>query len=356
MKERLAYRSQFQPAPRRKDDGDFYALPGSTARRRSPYRTSSRTTKYIIRQLLRLSIAIMLPSGDDIPTVALGTWKASSEDVGAAVKAALEAGYRHIDGAWVYGNEAAIGQALKEVEHHVPRESLFITSKLWNTFHNPDDVEATLDETLAHLQTNYLDLYLMHWPIAQTADFKVDWELTENPIRTWKKMEEMVRKGKVRNIGVSNFNIRRLQNLTASDITIRPAVNQVELSYWNPQPELVSWSKDNGILLEAYSPLGSDVLVGKTLRLPPVRKIAKKLKITPAQVIMSWHVQRGTVVLPKSVDGGRISENYQIFRLPADLFNELEAAATAHRPHRINDPSSHWGIDIFEDDKEDDFH
>jgi hypothetical protein len=109
-----------------------------------------------------------------------------------------------------------------------------------------------------------------------------------------------------------SFNVRRLQNLTASPaLTIQPAVNQVELNYWNPQPELVAWSKAHNILLEAYSPLGGDGMVAKTLRLPVVQKIAKKLKITPAQVIISWHVQRGTVVLPKSVDLGRISENYQ---------------------------------------------
>jgi diketogulonate reductase-like aldo/keto reductase len=220
--------------------------------------------------------------------------------------------------------------------HHVPRESLFITSKLWNTFHNPDDIEPTLDETLRMLQTEYLDLYLIHWPIAQTPTGGgmnvVDWDLTERPIKTWLKLEELVRAGKIRNIGTSkyailfhiflyitdlvlfpfSFNIRRLQNLTASpSLTIQPAINQVELNYWNPQPELLAWSKAHNVLLEAYSPLGGDGMVTKTLKLPVVQKISKKLKITPAQVIISWHVQRGTVVLPKSVDPGRISENYQ---------------------------------------------
>jgi diketogulonate reductase-like aldo/keto reductase len=119
----------------------------------------------------------------------------------------LEAGYRHIDGAWIYNNEAAVGSALQAMAHHVPRESLFITSKLWNTFHNPEDIEPTLDETLRMLQTEYLDLYLIHWPIAQTptggGTNVVDWDLTEQPIKTWLKLEELVRAGKIRNIGVS---------------------------------------------------------------------------------------------------------------------------------------------------------
>jgi diketogulonate reductase-like aldo/keto reductase len=121
----------------------------------------------------------------------------------------LEAGYRHIDGAWIYNNEAVVGSALQDMAHHVPRESLFITSKLWNTFHNPEDIEPTLDETLRMLQTEYLDLYLIHWPIAQTptggGTNVVDWDLTERPIKTWLKLEELVRAGKIRNIGVSKY-------------------------------------------------------------------------------------------------------------------------------------------------------
>lgn len=119
------------------------------------------------------------------------------------MKAALEAGYRHIDGAWIYGNEAEVGDALQAASHQFPRESIFITSKLWNTFHAPEDIEPTLDETLARLQTTYLDLYLMHWPVAQDHSGAVIEDLTENPIRTWKKLEELVNKGKIRNIGVS---------------------------------------------------------------------------------------------------------------------------------------------------------
>ncbi|CAE6440105.1 unnamed protein product [Rhizoctonia solani] len=327
---------------------------------------------------LKLPAHYSLPSGDQIPSVALGTWKAAPGQVGDAVKTALKAGYRHIDGAWIYRNEEEVGRAIKE--SGIDRKDLWLTSKLWNSFHRPEEIEPVLDETLRNLQTSYLDLYLIHWPVAfkepgpngeirvdQTnhatrpvafkepgpnGEIRVDHDLTENPLPTWKKLEDLVAKGKVRNIGVSNFNIRRLTNLTnAADLRIRPAINQVELNFFNPQPELVKWSKENNVLLESYSPLGSNNQVGESLKNPVVQDIAKELKITPAQVIISWHVQRGTVVLPKSVTPSRVEENLHIFKLPEEQFKQLEKAATSHPPHRVVDPSGSWGIDIFEDKK-----
>ncbi|KZT69576.1 hypothetical protein DAEQUDRAFT_669433 [Daedalea quercina L-15889] len=304
---------------------------------------------------LSLPTHYALPSGDKIPSfsellVDLGAWQAGEGEVSTAVKVALQAGYKHIDGAWRYENEAEVGQAIKE--SGVAREDIWLTSKLWNWFHSPEDVESALDETLRGLQTDYLDLYIIHWPIAlKKGTYELDEALTADPYPTWEKLEEMVDKGKVRNIGISNFNIPRIKNLTANSLKYKPAVNQVELNYWNPQPELLKLSKEHGLLLEAYSPLGSNKQVKETLQLPEVQAIAKELNITPAQAIISWHVQRGTVVLPKSVTPSRIEENLQVFSLPKGLFQKLEEAATSHPPQRVINPSKNYGLDfdIFDD-------
>jgi len=151
-------------------------------------------------------------------------------------------------------------------------------------------------------------------------------------------MEELVDMGKVRNIGISNFNIRRIKNLTANPLKYKPAVNQVELNFWNPQSELVKWAAENDLLLEAYSPLGSSKRVKESLKIPEIKTAADDLGMTPAQVIISWHVQRGTIVLPKSVTPSRVIENLAISELPSQHFEAIEAAANAHPPERAVNP------------------
>ncbi|KAJ3715603.1 NADP-dependent oxidoreductase domain-containing protein [Lentinula guzmanii] len=292
-----------------------------------------------------------LSSGSRIPSIALGVWRAPKDQTVTAVKTALDSGYRHIDGAWVYRNEEEVGQALKE--GNVKREDVWLTSKLWNNFHAPEDIEPALDDSLKKLGTDYLDLYIIHWPLAIPKDEKpanYDKELTANPYPTWQKLEEMVAKGKVRNIGVSNFNIRRLQNLTANPLKIQPAVNQVEINFWFPQSEMLEYSKKRGILLEAYSPLGSAERVTESLNVQEVKEVAEELGMTPAQVLIAWHIQRGTVVLPKSVTPSRVTENIHLKKLSEEAFDKIEKAARAHKPQRGSNPSQNWGLDfdIFE--------
>ncbi|KAK2465273.1 hypothetical protein APHAL10511_002627 [Amanita phalloides] len=311
-----------------------------------PFRLLGMKCHADISSTTRLPTSFKLNSGDDIPTIGLGVWRSERSKVGDAVKTALKAGYRHIDGAWIYGNEVEVGQAIKESD--IPRSQIWLTSKLWNYFHAPEDVERALDESLSRLGTDYLDLYLIHWPVAFKKNREIDFDLTENPYPTWQKLEELVEKGKIRNIGVSNFNLRRLSNLTRSPLKIKPVINQVEINFWFPQPELIKWSKENDILLEAYSPFGSVQRVRETLSVPEVKDIAAELGITPAQVIVSWHVQRGTVVLPKSVTPSRIDENIQVAALPQAAFDKLENAAITHKPRRGLDPSKDWGVNIFD--------
>ncbi|KAJ7726485.1 Aldo/keto reductase [Mycena metata] len=297
--------------------------------------------KRLQRNMTALPSHYTLPSGDKIPSVALGVWQIK----GAKVGVAIEAGYRHIDGGWIYRNEGQVGKALKA--SGVARRDVWLTSKLWNAFHAPEDVEAALDDSLTKLGTDYLEMYLMHWPIARKNGEPYDKELTENPYPTWQKLEEMVAKGKVRNIGVSNFSMRRLENLIANPLKIKPAVIQVEINYWFPQPDLLEWAKEHNILVEAYSPLGGTSRVEDTLDVPEIKEIADQLGMTPAQVVLSWHVQRGTVVLPRSVTPSRIIDNLQVRALPLALFERLETAATSHKlPYQRFNPSQNWGIDF----------
>ncbi|KAJ5106826.1 hypothetical protein N7456_003501 [Penicillium angulare] len=294
---------------------------------------------------------LKLSSGYSMPAIGLGTWQSKDYEVRDAVKTALESGYRHIDAAAVYGNEKQVGDGIKA--SGVPRGDIFLTSKLWNTHHNPEYVEEAVNQSLADLQTDYLDLYLIHWPVAfrhsnettQPIDAATGLiDVIDVPIKdTWEAMERLVEQGKIRTIGVSNFTREKIEELLKT-AKIRPAVNQIEAHPYLQQRDLLQWSKDNQIVITGYSPLGNNIYnipraVDDTLVIDTARKLGK----TPAQVLISWAVQRGTVVLPKSVTASRIISNFEDFVLPDDAF---EAIQSLEKHHRMNFPAR-LGVDIF---------
>ncbi|KAJ9606833.1 hypothetical protein H2200_008843 [Cladophialophora chaetospira] len=300
---------------------------------------------------MALNRTFTLNTGAKIPAVGFGTWQAAPHEVEKAVEIALKAGYRHLDCAAIYRNETEVGLGMQK--SGVDRKDIFITSKLWNSKHDPKDVEAALDKSLKDLGAEYVDLYLMHWPVAFASGDR--WfPLDDNGVfklsivhfnDTWKAMEALLRTGKTRAIGVSNFNIRRLKHLLSSAEVV-PAVNQVEAHPYLQQPDLLDFCNENGILLEAYSPLGNNITgEPKTVDDPEVHAVAASLNMDPGQVLVSWGVQRNTVVLPKSVTEKRIIGNFQDAVLPEDAMKTLNAL---ERHKRFNFPAR-WGYDIFDE-------
>ncbi|MEL6322226.1 MAG: aldo/keto reductase, partial [Cyanobacteria bacterium J06626_14] len=267
-----------------------------------------------------------LNDGNVIPAFGLGTWKSSEGDVCQAVKEALRVGYRHIDAAWIYRNEQEVGRGIREsiADGVVSRDDIFVTSKLWNSFHAVSDVETGCHETLSALGLDYLDLYLMHWPVAfkpgtvmpETEDGF--WSLSEIPLsKTFETMATLKEKGLVKSIGVSNFTRSKLDSLINESGMI-PTVNQVELHPYHPQHDLKTYCEEKTIHLTAYSPLGSsdrpDSMKAKdeppVLENDVVKTTAQSEGLSPAQLLIAWAIDRGTSVIPKSTNPGRIAENF----------------------------------------------
>jgi 2,5-diketo-D-gluconate reductase A len=246
----------------------------------------------------------------DIPQLGFGTYQIKPAETADAVAAALAAGYRHIDTAEMYGNEKGVGQAVRA--SRLPREQVFVTSKLNNGYHEHDAALAAFDRTLADLDVDYLDLFLIHWPLPKVGNY----------VDTWRAMEEMLASGRVRAIGVSNFQTHHLERLLAETGTV-PAVNQIEVHPYLTQEGLRAFGGKHGIATEAWSPIAQ----GKVLDNSTIGRIAARLERTPAQVTLRWHLQRGDIVFPKSTSAKRMAENFALFDF--ELTDADVAAITA---------------------------
>lgn len=250
-----------------------------------------------------MSDTYTLNNGVQIPVIGFGTWQTPDGDVAkAAVKAAIQAGYRHIDTAVAYGNEQSVGAGIKE--SGIDRHQLFITSKLFNDAHSYDAAAQSIDRSLQNLQTDYLDLYLIHWP--NPVAIRDHWQ--EGNAAAWRAMEDAVRAGKLRAIGVSNFRRQHLDALLKT-ATIKPAVNQIMLNPSDLQPAVTKTNAELGLLSEAYSPLGTGGLLGNAT----VKQVAAETGKSPAQVLIRWSLQHGFLPLPKSIHPQYIQANTDVF-------------------------------------------
>jgi 2,5-diketo-D-gluconate reductase A len=246
---------------------------------------------------------IELNDGVGIPQLGFGVFQIKPDETAAAVKTALEIGYRHIDTAEMYGNEKEVGQGIRDAG--VDRGDVFITSKLNNGFHKPDDARRAFDETLKALDSDHVDLFLIHWPLPTLYDGDF--------VSTWKVLEEFARDGRARSIGVSNFQVAHLDRLADETDTV-PSVNQIEVHPYVANNEVRAYGREHGIATEAWSPIAQ----GRVLDDPVINRIAKARDKSPAQVVLRWHIQRGDIVFPKSVTPERIKANFELFDFELD--------------------------------------
>jgi 2,5-diketo-D-gluconate reductase A len=272
--------------------------------------------------------SIQLNDGNEIPQLGFGVFQIEPRDTVEAVTQALDVGYRHIDTAEMYGNEKEVGEAVRD--SGLDRADVYITSKLNNSFHRPDDARRAFDETLSALGFDYVDLFLIHWPLPTLYD--------GDYVSTWRTLEEFRRDGRARSIGVSNFQVDHLERL-AAEADVVPAVNQIELHPYLLNEEVRSYGEAHGIATEAWSPIAK----GEVLDDPAITEIADRLGRTPAQVVLRWHIERGSIVFPKSTTSERIRENLELFDFelePGDAeriegLDRGEAGRTGPHPDRF---------------------
>lgn len=271
---------------------------------------------------------LQLQNGDTIPMLGLGTWRLKNEEIDFTIRKAIEIGYRHFDCASIYKNEAAIGKALADAisAGDVTREELWITSKLWNHAHQPKDVTKSLQKSLKDLQLSYLNLYLIHWPVAFHRDYEMlehskaneFYSLTDVPLpATWEAMLNEKEKGFIKHMGVSNFSISKIE--TISNELEQPELNQIEIHPYLSQDKLVAFCQHNNIIVTGYKPLGSGLRVTEKmkenkipsiLQHPLIQAIAEENKMSVAQVLIQWQMQRNIVCIPKSSNAKRLKENF----------------------------------------------